>query len=194
MEQDGSDKVISLDVAGNSYINAKLLDILYNKTDVQSGSRSRRAELTPVEAEDLSANEKEVVSEANIDPEIEQFVRGLSAQQLEELRGFRNDPLTKKIHLTLEDSRLLASLFDENRGKAWAEQPKTLDHLITYLRQLKSVKNLVLMLRQLDNISCSLILILADEIRLEYLDNLRGSLKQSLQDWYDAFIATVCEE
>ena len=124
---------------------------------------------------------------------MENFIDSIGDKELNELTAFRNDQEIKKIHLTLEDTKVLASIFDENRGEDWAEKPVVLDHLITYLRQLKSVKNLVLMLKQLDNISCSLILILADEIRMEYLNNLRDGLKLYLQNWYDGFINTVCD-
>jgi hypothetical protein len=141
----------------------------------------------------LESNEKEVVIESDIEKEMEAFIKTIGQAQISELTRFRNDSEIKKIHLTLEDTKTLASIFDENRGEEWSENPLVLDHLITYLRQLKSVKNLVLMLRQLDNISCSLILILADEIRMEYLNNLTEGLKSYLQNWYDDFIDTVCD-
>ena len=108
------------------------------------------------------------------------------------LQKFKNDKQIKKIHLTLEDSVNFASLFDEQRGELWTEDPIILDNLITFLRQIKSVKNLVLMLKQLDNISCSLILILADEIRMEYVDNLEDELRDYFTSWYDEFIPTIC--
>lgn len=133
-----------------------------------------------------------MLNDSDISSEIESIVGSLTDAQVLELRDFQNDKLIKNIHLTLEDVKTLATLFDENRGSDWAEQPQILDHFITYLRQLKSVKNLVLMLKQLDNISCSLILILADEIRMEYIGNLKGQIRNYFETWYSEFIPTVC--
>ena len=120
-------------------------------------------------------------------------MREMDQNMLTGLNNFENDRLIKNIHLTLVDTKFFASIFDKQRGFEWAENPKILDNLITFLRQIKSVKNLLYMLRQLDNISCSLILILAEDIRLEYVNNLRNKLRELFSSWYDEFVLTICD-
>ena len=111
-----------------------------------------------------------------------------------EFKNFKIDKKAKNIHLSLEDTKMLYSMFLKNRQQEWTQNPKVMDYFILFLRQYKSAVNIVKKLRQIENIECKFILVLSKEVIGEYTDNLSNALKFKFDNWFNTMIKGFCDK
>ena len=106
---------------------------------------------------------------------------------IQELKNLKIDKQVKNINLEISDFRIFFNLFKELKGESWVENPLIVDHLLVYLKQIKSAKNFILKLAYLGNVSSSLISVMADDIWKEYTINLNTGLKDYFGKWWTIY-------
>ena len=119
-------------------------------------------------------------------------IGNMTPQLISELQSFKIDPEIKNVHLSVSETQRINQCFAAERGTSLTEDPRTVDHLITIFRQIKSAINFIFKLKNLDNVSCKFVRDLSNDVEAEYSLNLGDMWLEEFQKMFRGFLGTLC--